>query len=132
VSEADSGKVQDLSPKGVFLRSFTPGKCLVFGFRALFNGGGTINNSQAETITQFAHAHEDELWCQGDNIEVSDRDESAARASGGKAVKRPREETCGRGGSEEVSKPPRKDSPRKEPVGSRNLGEVSTPGVAPV
>jgi hypothetical protein len=66
---------------------------------------------------------------------VSDRDESAARASGGKAVKRPREETCGRGGSEEVSKPPSEDSPRKKPVGSlevRNLSEVSTPGVAPV
>jgi hypothetical protein len=38
-SEADSGKLQDLSPKVGFLRSFTPGKCLVFGYRALFKWG---------------------------------------------------------------------------------------------
>jgi hypothetical protein len=36
LSEADSGKLKDVRP---FLGSFTPGKCLVFGFRALFNGG---------------------------------------------------------------------------------------------
>ncbi len=80
VPEADASKLQDLSKKGEFLRTFIPGKSLVFGFRALFNGGGTADSQLAsglETITQFAHAHEDELWCQGDNGEAGDRPRSS-------------------------------------------------------
>jgi hypothetical protein len=97
--------------------------------------GGTVDNSQPETITQFAHAHEDELWCQGENIEVSDWDGSAVGVSGGKTAKRLRGEAFGRGRPEEVSKPPRQESPRKELVGScevGNLGKVSPPGVVAV
>jgi hypothetical protein len=69
------------------------------------------------------------LWCQGDDIKLSDRDEPVAGVSGGKTAKRPRGETCGKGGSEEASKPPRTESPTREPAG--NLHEVNTPGVAP-
>jgi hypothetical protein len=136
LSEADSGKLKDVRPKVGFLRSFTPGKCLVFGFRALFNGGGTVDNSQPETITQFAHAHEDELWCQGKNLEVSDRDGSAVGASGGKTAKRPeRRPLEGEGQKRSQNLLERIESPRKELVGScevGNLGEVSPPGVAAV
>jgi hypothetical protein len=48
MSEADVSKLARLSREGSFLRMLTPGKCLVFGFRALFYGGGLFVLQQQE------------------------------------------------------------------------------------
>jgi hypothetical protein len=57
LSEMDAQQLQDVSQQGCFLPTFTPGKCLLFGFCSLFykGGGGTSSSLPAtQTITQFA------------------------------------------------------------------------------
>jgi hypothetical protein len=91
--ETDAQKLQDISQQGCFLRTFTPGKCLLFGFRSLFyEGGGSTSSSSAatpeelQTITQFARGYEDELW-----EEARERGEVDTDTSG-KGSKRHRDE----------------------------------------
>jgi hypothetical protein len=59
LSETDAEKLAWPSCEGSFLRAFAPGKCLVFGFRALFYGGGLFSTPKTGTITQFTRRDEE-------------------------------------------------------------------------
>jgi hypothetical protein len=67
--EEDAKKLQDISQQGCSLWTFTPGRCLLFGFYILYFAGGGATSSPSpsatpvlQTITQFACGYEDELW----------------------------------------------------------------------
>jgi hypothetical protein len=125
LSETDAKKLQDISQQGCFLRTFTPGKCLLFGFCSIFyEGGGATSSSSAatpelQTITQFTRGYEDELW-----EEVRERGEVDADTSG-KGSKQHRDEEL----EKEVKGP---EAPAKLPKpGTSTINEGKEPSKTP-